>query len=82
MVKFLEGRASLEIVLCETLNIRAISRVGSPASRRFSASFFWCLVEFRRSPHVNAPRLARFAAFAGAGADQLALELGKPAKHQ
>jgi len=41
---------SLEIVLCETLNIRAISRVGSPASRRLSASFFWCLVSFGGRP--------------------------------
>jgi hypothetical protein len=35
----------------------------------------------RRSSHVNDPRLGAFAAFARAGADQLALELGKPAKH-
>jgi hypothetical protein len=34
------------MVLCETLNIRAISRVGSPASRRLIASFFWCLGSF------------------------------------
>jgi hypothetical protein len=31
------------------------------------------LGEFRRSPHVNTSRLGAFAAFAGAGADQLTL---------
>ena len=61
--------ASLEIVLCDTLNMRAISRVGSPASRRLIASFFWCGGELRRSPHVNAARLGAVAAFARAGAD-------------
>jgi hypothetical protein len=38
-----EPRLSSLMVLCETLNIRSISRVGSPASRRLIASFFWCL---------------------------------------
>ena len=31
--------ANLEIVLCETLKLLAMSRMGSPASRRLSASF-------------------------------------------
>src|SRR5208283_4936891 len=47
----------------------------------FERLFLLMLGKFRRSPHVNAPRLGAFAAFARAGADQLALELGKPAKH-
>ena len=68
-------------MLCETLNRRAISRVGSPASRRLQRLFLLVRGELRRSPHVNAARLGALAAFAGAGADQLALELGKPAKH-
>jgi hypothetical protein len=42
--------SSLEILLYETLNIRAISRVGSPASRRLIASFFWCGVSFGGRP--------------------------------
>src|SRR5208337_2280582 len=42
--------------------------------------FFLVRCEFRRSPHVNASRLRALAAFAGASADQLALELGKPAQ--
>jgi hypothetical protein len=33
------------------------------------------------TPHRDAVRHGAGAAFAGAGADQLALELGKPAKH-
>jgi hypothetical protein len=42
-IKFNRAHGSnLEIVLCETLNIRAISRVGSPASRRLIASRLWC----------------------------------------
>jgi hypothetical protein len=32
--------------------------------------------ELRRSAHVNAPRLGALPSFAGAGAYQLALELG------
>ena len=42
--------ASLDIVLCDTLNMRAISRVGSPASRRLIASFFWCAVSLGGRP--------------------------------
>ena len=37
--------------------------------------------ELRRAAHMDAARLGAFAAFAGPGADQLALELGKPAEH-
>jgi hypothetical protein len=47
----------------------------------FERLFLLMLGEFGRSPHVNAPRLGAFAAFARAGADELTLELGKPAKH-
>jgi len=35
--------------------------------------------EFRLAPHLDAVRLGSLAAFAGAGADQFAFELGKPA---
>jgi len=38
--------ASLEIVLCETLKLLPMSRIGSPASRRLIASAFWCGVSF------------------------------------
>ena len=55
---------------------RRLARVAA-----FERLFLLVLGEFRRSPHVDAPRLGAFAAFARAGADQLALELGKPAKH-
>src|ERR1019366_258432 len=55
---------------------RRLARVAA-----FDRLFLLVLGELRRSPHVNAPRFGAFAAFARAGADQLALELGKPAKH-
>ena len=45
--------ASLEIVLCDTLNIRAISRVGSPASRHLIASRCWCVMSFGGRPCVD-----------------------------
>jgi hypothetical protein len=53
----------------------------SPLSRRRIASRFWCAVSFGLRPIFTPFAHGAGAAFAGAGADQLALELGKPAKH-
>ena len=36
--------------------------------------------QFRFAPHLDAARLGTFAAFAGVGPDQIALELGEAAK--
>ena len=65
-----------------TLNRRARSAcVAVPSASAFSASRFWCGVSFGGRPIWTPRALARIAAFAGAGADQLALELGKAAEH-
>jgi hypothetical protein len=39
--------ASLEIVLCEALIVRAMSRIGSPESRRIRALTLWPPVDTR-----------------------------------
>jgi hypothetical protein len=48
-------------------------------SRRLIASRFWRFGQFRFAAELDAARLGAFAAFTGAGADQLAPVLGHSA---
>src|SRR5262249_61727559 len=52
--------------------------VSLPASRRAMASRRWCGVSLRGRPNTHAMGLGALAALAGAGNDQVALELGQP----
>jgi len=69
-----------EIVLCETLKLFPMSRIGSPASRRLITSFIWCGVNFGLRP-IFTPRAFASTAFSHAGADKILFKLSKPAEH-
>jgi hypothetical protein len=57
-----------------------VSRIGSPLSRRRSASLIWCGVILNGRPIFKPRALAR-ARFTGAGTDQLPLELSQATQH-
>jgi hypothetical protein len=68
---FHQGLFSLEIVLCDTLKSLAMSRIGSPASRRRRASFIWCGVIFGLRPISGAPDAKRAHPVGGCACQRL-----------
>jgi hypothetical protein len=70
------NRPSRHVVAAANLRKRVLALFTSP-----DRLFALVRCELRLATHLDAVRLGPFTAFAGAGADQLALELGKPAKH-
>jgi hypothetical protein len=69
---------SLLIVLWLTLYVRAISISVSPASRRATASRFWCGV---RSAKLNPSRYCPRTSFSGSCPDKFTFKFSEAAEH-
>jgi hypothetical protein len=70
------GAVSREIVLRLTLNVRAMSASGSPSISPPNRLALLMQGELRFTAELHAPRFGPLPAFAGAGPDEIALELG------